>query len=209
MTITDISPQKKNKERVNIFLDGSFAFGCNLLTATKYHLKIDQEISSDLVQKIISENELSLIYSKLLNLISRRPRSKKEILDYLHKREIGEMVETAVIKKLEENKYLDDVAFAQWFLNQRQTFRPKGKKFISYELRQKGISADIIAQVLESSDVSEVDQAKKLIEKKLPLWQNLPEIKRKQKIQEYLMRRGFGWEVIKEVVISSAKNEDR
>src|SRR3989344_2049706 len=147
------------------------------------------------------KEEQSEVYERLMaagiRFVSFRPRSEKEILDFLHKK-LSKSHTTApkvldqVIIRLRELGYVDDEKFAAWWVDQRTGRKPKGKRVIEQELKQKGIEADI--------RIDEKTLAVRAIQKKLPVWKIMPLLKRKKKISEYLYRRGFDWNVIGRVV---------
>jgi regulatory protein len=140
-------------------------------------------------------------YEKLVNaairFVSFRPRSQKELSDFLGKKLTRWKVSGAgliakVIGRMEELGYVDDVKFAEWWVDQRTAFKPKGNRYIQMELRGKGVPDAVIASVLASrGSVSLLEAARQAIAKKMPLWAKLPSMERKKKIYEYLARRGF------------------
>jgi len=206
--ITKISPQKKRK-RVNIFIDEKFAFGLDLETLSKYNLQVDQEISQKEIKEIIKEEELLKVYDKALRFLSFRPRSEKEIKDYLKKKKIGEETQKMVLKKLKKANFLDDREFTLWWIEQRMTFRPSGKRLLEYELRKKGVDKEIIEESFAPRlyPSFEFKMALKAAKKKLSSYQKLPSLELRKKMTAFLARRGFSWEVIKEVVDEDLKKE--
>jgi regulatory protein len=148
-------------------------------------------------------------YERLVNAairyVSFRPRSKKELSDFLNKKLTRWKVSGAgllakVVTRMEELGYADDEKFAAWWVDQRTTFKPKGNRYIQMELRAKGISDDVIASALASrGSVSLLEAARQAIAKKMPLWAKLPILARKKKIYEYLARRGFDSNTISKV----------
>ena len=205
--ITKISPQKKRK-RVNIFIDEKFAFGLDLETLSKYNLQVDQEISQKEIKEIIKEEELLKAYDKALRFLSFRPRSEKEIKDYLKKKKIGEETQKMVLKKLKKANFLDDREFTLWWIEQRMTFRPSGKRLLEYELRKKGVDKEIIEEFFATGlyPSFEFKMALKAAKKKFSSYQKLPGFEFRKKITAFLARRGFSWEVIKEVIESLNKS---
>ena len=201
--ITAIKPQKKRKNRFNIYLDGKFVFGLPAETLVKANLSVGQELSSQEVNDLILKNELGKSLDRVYRFLSYRPRSEREIRDYLKKKEVNKKITEKVIDKAKKLNYIDDLKFVHWWVEQRSTFRPRGKRALTAELRQKGIAPEIIGQVLEES-VDEVVLAKKAVKKKIVIWQKLPLWERRRKLSDYLTRRGFSWEVIKKIVDDSA-----
>lgn len=150
-------------------------------------------------------------YEKLLGAgyryVSFRPRSEKEITDFLQKKlhtwhTTAPAVLTRVLDRFRELEYIDDKKFIAWWVEQRNTHRPKGKRIIIQELQQKGIPKSVIEEVLaESPDGSDqTELAKQAVSKKLDLWQKLPKLDKKSKIYEYLTRRGFSFDTIRRVI---------
>lgn len=204
--VTKISPQKR-KKRVNIFIDEKFAFGIDLEILAKYDLRVDQELSHQEIEKIIKEGEFIKIYDKVLRFLSFRPRSAKEIKDYLYKKGVGLETQKMVIKKLKEKKLLDDWQFALWWLEQRTTFKFSGRRLLVAELIKKGVRREIIDQVLVKKITNSLERklAIKAAQKKLPSYQKLSPLEFRQKMSAFLLRRGFSWEVTKEVIDESFK----
>lgn len=196
--ITKIKAQK-NKKRVNIYLDGKFAFGLDADNFLKAGLKVGQKLTEKQVDDLIFKNEFQKLLDKALRLISRRPRSEKEIRDYLKRRKSPSKLIEAVVKKLKQLNQINDSAFASWWVEQRSTFRPRGKFGLTMELRQKGIEEKIIKKVIQKK-VNELSLATKAAQKKFKTYKNLPREERYQKMSAFLARRGFSWETIKKVV---------
>ena len=146
--VTQIKPQK-NKKRVNIYLDGKFAFGLDLENFIKGGLKVGDEFTDEEVAKIVEKGEFSKTLDKLLKFVTLRPRSRKEISDWFYRRKVHKSMQGKLIDKLEKLDLLDDEEFAKWWVEQRLSFKPRGKKLLNIELRQKGIEKDIIDNVLD------------------------------------------------------------
>jgi len=161
------------------------------------------------------------LYQKLLNaafrFVSYRPRSSQEIRDFLTEKltkwkTSGESILEKVLDRLQELSYLDDAKFAAWWIEQRQRFRPKGWRIIKEELRLKGISRGILAELeaeisgrcnrgRDSIDhLSDRETARRALAKKLKFWQKLPILEQKKKIYAYLFRRGFDSDTIGSVI---------
>jgi regulatory protein len=167
----------------------------NLLKAG---LKVGQKLSQKQVEDLVFKNEFQKLLDRTLLLISRRPRSEKEIRDYLKRKKSSLKITESIIKKLKQLKQINDQEFASWWVEQRTTFRPKGKFGLMMELRQKGIEKETIEKAI--GKVNELPLAEKLIQKKAKSFKNLPREVVYQKLTAYLARRGFSWETIKVVV---------
>lgn len=198
-TITSIKPQKKGN-RVNIYLDGKFSFGLDLENYMKLGLKIDQELDESEVAEIVKKGEFQKTSDKLLNFAMLRPRSKREITQWLRRKKVNETIHEDLFNRLKRLELLDDEKFAKWWVEQRLTFRKKSKKEIQFELRVKGISSEIIKNVLDEVVIDEEKIAKELIKQKKYKWERFEKKIREQKMKEYLMRKGFGWNIVSKVV---------
>ncbi len=202
--ITKIKTQR-NKKRVNIYLDGRFAFGLDINNFLKAGLEIGRKLSEDQVENLIFENEFQKLLDKTYRVLSLRPRSEKEIKDYLAKKGATPRVSQKIIKKLKKLDYLNDRNFSHWWIGQRATFRPRGKMALRLELRQKGIKKEVIDKALEK--VNELPLARKTAQKKLKAYQKLPPQELRNKLSAFLARRGFSWSTIKSVIDQYAKKE--
>ncbi len=205
--ITGIKQQKK-KDRVNVYLDDKFGFGIDLDNFVLLHLKVDQELTDKEVEEIVKKAEFQKTWEKLLRFAMMRPRSSKEVEMWFKKKEVHESIQPELIKKLKHFDLLDDEKFAAWWVEQRQTFRPKPKRVLSLELRVKGISKEIADKVLGEEVVDEVKMAKRILEKKAYKWRNLEPRARKQKISQYLAGKGFSWEIINTIINQEGDFDD-
>lgn len=196
--VTKIKSQK-NKNRVNIYLDNKFAFGLDADNFLKAGLKVGQKLSEEKIEDLISKNEFQKLLDRTFRLLSYRPRSEKEIRDYLKRRKSSPKSIEIIIEKLKRLNQINDEKFASWWVRQRITFRPRGKFGLSMELKQKGIGKEIIEKVVNEK-VDELPLAMKLAQKKLKTYQNLPKREFYQKMFAFLARRGFSWETIKKTV---------
>jgi len=197
--ITSIKAQK-NQKRVNINLDGSFGFGLDLENFMKLQLKVNQELTQEEIKAITDEGEKAKILEKVLSFASIRPRSKKEIMDYFRRKNTNVLIHWYLIEKLEKYGLLDDTKFTKWWVEQRLAFKSKSKKDITFELRQKGIDSNTIKNILDDCEIDELKIAKDLIVKKSYKWQKYNEKEKKQKISQYLAGKGFGWNVVNDVL---------
>lgn len=197
--ITSIKAQK-NQKRVNINLDGSFGFGLDLENFMKLQLKVNQDLTQSEVNEIIKKADFQKSLDKLISYAMLRPRSEKEIKDYFRRKETAESIQEELFNRLKRLGLLDDLKFTQWWVRQRLEFKNKSKKDITFELRQKGIATNVIKNVLDDSDIDEVKIAKELIAKKSYKWQKYDEKIKKQKISQYLVGKGFDWNIVNDVL---------
>lgn len=197
-TITAIKPQK-NKKRVNVHLDGKFGFGIDLENFMKLGLKVEQDLTDEEIEEVVKKALFQKTYGKLVKFATLRPRSEKEINDWLRKHKVHKSLHKELFIRLKRLELIDDKKFAQWWVEQRTTFRPRGKRALFAELSQKGINRDLINEVLIEVEIDEEKMARELLEKKTYRWKGLAKREAKKKMSEFLARKGFGWEVIKKV----------
>jgi len=172
-------------------------------TFLRLGLKVGDEIDPQEVRR--TDLSVSLL-EKALNWLTLRPRSKKEIRDYLMKKtkslKTGGSLREEVMEKLGELKLIDDEKFALWWLEQRQQFRPKGRWVLSGELRQKGVDRQLIDQILDETlnEGDELELAAKVLAKRGGRFSKLALREKKQKFYNLLARRGFGSEVVRQAI---------
>jgi regulatory protein len=192
-TITAITAQKRDKKRVNIFFDGEFAFGISRIVAA--WLQVGQNLTDEQISKLISEDQDEVAYQRAIKLITYRDRSIAEIRQSLHQKQIPEEIIENVINRLGENGLLDDKRFANLWIENRNEFRPRSHRMLALELRKKGISEDIISQVLENTTADE-ELAHKAAQKQIRRYMTLEWQDFRRKLGSFLARRGFSYETV-------------
>lgn len=197
--ITSIKLQK-DKSRVNIYLDGKFGFGLDLENFVKFGLKVEQELSSRQILEIIEKSEHQKVLDRLLNFVSLRPKSEEEIKSWFRRKKVPEDMQPSLFNTLKRLELVDDYKFARWWVEQRNTFRPKGRKALNFELLKKGVSKEIIGKVLEEVGPNEKRVALDLLKKRARKWERLEKKDTKKKMYELLTRQGFSWEVVQNAV---------
>lgn len=194
-TITALKIQKRSKERVNLFLDDDYAFSVSLSVAAT--LKKGQYLSDADIEQLKDQYEQYKAYQHALRFLSFRSRSRMEVESHLRGKDYAPDVVNQTIERLTREQYLDDEAFVRFWLEDRERFRPRGKRGLRYELRQKGIADEVIDTVLAELDEDQLAWA--AVEPKLRQWHPLDEADLKKKIFGFLSRRGFGYEVTQTV----------
>jgi regulatory protein len=192
-TITAIEVQKKNPNRVNIYLDDQFAFGLSRINAA--WLKIGQQLSDEKIASLQEADSREAALRKALRFLGHRSRSIEEIRKNLEKHEIPVGIIEETITRLEREKLIGDVNFAKEWVENRSTFRPRGKRALSYELRQKGLSDTVIQEAL-NEEVDEEALALKAARVHARKLKGLDWNKFREKLGGHLGRRGFGFNVI-------------
>ncbi len=209
--ITQVEPQKKNPKRFNIFLDGRFAFGADEDLVVEHRLVVGKVLNTSAVEKLLFESEVGKLMERMYRLWNVRSRSEKEVRTYLKnlsfkrkikdKEEISDTAIELLINKLKQKRLLNDEQFAKAWVEARRKSKKKGKIALKMELYQKGIDHGLIDEALkDSTPESEEELAKQALEKKMRIWKNLPILKFKKKAYEFLMRRGFEYDVVNNVV---------
>jgi len=193
--ITRIEQQKKKKNRVNIYIDGEFSLGLYKDTVTKFHLYENKEIAPGEISLIKEFEVITDAKEKVRNYISYRERSKKEIKDYLTNKGVKEEVTEEVLADFEKADLIDDHRFASSWIKDRNKNNPKGNFALKMELKDKGIEESEIENLLQSVD--EKENARKAFEKAVKKYGNNKASK--EKIFEYLKRRGFEIQTVLEV----------
>lgn len=168
----------------------------NQLNLSKGKILNDEEFS-----KLKDFNDYNVNFSKALNFISYRIRSKKEVYTKLKKEDVPEEHIDKIISKLEEDEYINDYRFAKAFFESKTRINKWSNKRIEYELIQKGISKDITNEISSNFKELEFENAKDLVEKKLPQWERkFDGFKLKNKVYTFLSSKGFDYNTIERVL---------
>ncbi len=216
MKVTQVEPQKKPR-RYNIYLDGKFAFGADEDLVVSHRLVIGKDLNPGDLELILFEAEVGKLMERMYALFNIRPRSEKEVRDYLrtlaYKRKIKDQDEISdvsiqsLIDKLYDKGLLNDEQFAKDWIEARS--KKYGINRIKQELYQKGISREIIDNEIRDNryEINSVQTAKKLLERKMRVWKNLVPMESKRKATEFLMRKGFEYSVVKETIEKILKKD--
>jgi regulatory protein len=148
-------------------------------------------------------------YDAAVRFLGPRPRSVSEIKRHLRTKRFDDEAQDKAIDQLRAQRYIDDEAFARYWVEQRAKFRPKGQRAIVSELMQKGVARETIDLVLGDADPdTETKRARESIRRPMTRWLAMTENERKQKIHQYLAARGFSYDVIEEVITRPEADED-
>lgn len=200
--ITSLQVQKRNPKRVNIHLDGEYAFGLARIVAA--WLQIGQALDEEKIAKLQAEDARERAMQQALLFLSYRARSEKEIRQNLSKHKTPEAAIEETLERLRQDGFANDEQFASAWVENRSAFRPRGRRALALELRQKGIADSTIESAL--ADVDEEALAyeaglKKARKLKGREWSDF-----RKKTSEFLARRGFSYSVIA-LIVSRLWNE--
>jgi regulatory protein len=195
-TVTALRFQKRDKNRVNVYLDGQFAFGLAAIEAAR--LRVGQALGDDDIARLQRQDKVEWAHERALNFLSYRPRSEAEVRRSLHKKGVQEEVVEVVIERLTRTGMLDDREFARYWVENRLQFNPRGARALGHELRQKGVPASIIADALVGFD--EEAAARKASEAGARRLAHLEPDAFRRRLGAYLARRGFAYVVIAPLV---------
>ena len=197
-TITSLVTQKRNKSRVNVFLDGEFVFGLAAIHAVP--LRKGQQLTEEDIKQLKHKDLLEVAYERALNFLSYRPRSEWEVQRKL-KSAISDIQEEQleqVLERLRRAGLLDDAEFANYWVSNRDQFKPRGKRALRYELRQKGIGEAQIEPALETID--EDDAAMRAAQTRASRFAGLSRNMFYKRLGDFLSRRGFNYDVSREII---------
>jgi regulatory protein len=186
-TITALRFQKRNKDRVNVYLDDQFAFGLAAIEAA--HLRVGQALEDDDIARLQQRDDVERAYERALNFLSYRPRSEVEVRRNLGKKKVADEVVEEVIERLVRIGMLDDQEFARYWVENRVQFNPRGARALRHELWQKGIPASVVDDVL--ADFDEEAVARKAMDSGARRLSHLEPWDFRRKLEAYLARRGF------------------
>jgi regulatory protein len=194
-TITALKEQKNHHARVNVFLDGEFAFGVSKTIGI--HLHIGQVVSENEILELQKKDRFEYGYQKIQPYLSFRPRSVAETTRKLEILGIETSIADKILERAKQERLLDDTQFSQLWVENRIAFHPRGKKLLGYELRKKGIEDELIQSAILGID--EEKMASQAAEKYLKHLEKLDWKQFQIKLGGYLQRRGFTYSVIREI----------
>ncbi len=218
MKITSISAQVRNPDRVNVSIDGKYRFSLDISQITDLGVKVGRELGEEELAELETESQFGKLYGRALEYSLMRPRSVREVKDYLYRKTLTirkskkvekrdkveyKTIEIAgysptlaerVLQKLQQKQYVDDEKFARWWVENRNVSKGTSLRKLTAELRAKGVSSEIIDAVMGESERTDNDELAKIVAKKRAKYPD------NQKLMQYLARQGFGYDDIKQVI---------
>ena len=192
--------QKRAPDRVNVYLDGRFAFGLPAVEASR--LRVGQSLEDQDIERLCSLDVEQKAYDRAVRFLAYRPRSEAEVRNRLGQAGVDQPVIEAVIGRLRAQGYLDDAEFARFWVEGRQRFNPRSATALRQELRRKGLNDSTIAAAVSELDAAAAayDAARPRAVRLSSLAGSDPMLFRR-KLSDFLLRRGFDYQVVREVVV--------
>lgn len=216
MTITDISLQARNPDRVNVFVDGKYRFSLDIQQVTELGIRIGNVYDEEQLAELEAESQFGKLYARALEYTLMRPHSAKEIRDYLwrktrttrvrvpdtntyhEKSGFSQKLTDRVYERLVEKGHIDDEKFTRYWVENRQTRKGISSRKLMAELRTKGVDQSIIAAAIHNSPREEKDEIQKVIDKKRRKYDD------DQKLIAYLLRQGFSYDLIRDALADTS-----
>ena len=194
--ITALEVQKRNPNRVNVHLDGEFAFGLARIVAA--WLRVGQELSDEKIEQLQAEEARERAFQQAMLFLSYRARSESEIRQNLRKHEISEPVIEQTLERLRQGGLANDNQFARTWVENRSAFRPRSRRLMAMELRQKGLNDEAVSSAI--ADVDDESLAYEAARKRADRFKGLEWNEFRKKLSDFLARRGFSYSVVAPVV---------
>lgn len=198
--ITGVERHPKSARRYMIFIDGAFAFAVHEDVLIKHRLLKGELVDRGRLEQALEEEEQHKAWSDALKLIGRRPRSEKELRQYLKRKQVAQPLVDRVVHKLKEQNYIDDADFAAQWTEHRMLTQKKGRSWVKQELQQKGIAPAVIQETLGQVKLEQEEEAAfQTGSKKWAITSGTKQDK-KRKTAAFLMRRGYSGAIAGKVV---------
>ena len=198
MSIVTAIEQQRRRRRYNVYVDGEFALALEPETLATSGLKVGSVVTGNRLMELAAADLRKRAFDAALRLLSYRPRTEHEIRTRLLRRGLPPDVVSAAIEKLRDYGYVDDAAFAQFWVESRNSGSPRGQRLLRRELRGKGVDVETAATA--TATVAEEDAARQAALKKERSLRGLEYRDFRNRLAGYLQRRGFGYDVIRPVV---------
>ena len=183
------------KKQVNVFIDGLFSFTIDDELAVTNRLEVGRHLSAEQIEELKEANLFKSCYDAALHYLSYRPRSENEVKQRLRRRGFKDKVVGDVIFKLKERRLIDDVAFSEYWRNNRLSFSPRSGRLIKLELRQKGVAAETANEVIKDLDDENYVYEAGLRKARRLSSSDYDDFRRR--LYGYLRRRGFNYGTVK------------
>lgn len=209
-TITGVKMQKRDGERVSVFIDEEFAFGLMLDIAVREGLRKGISLTIADQERLLAQEEIARAKRSLLDLVTHRPRTATEVRRALLRKGFDSENVDIAVEWGEDQKYLDDVSYAEQFVRIRSGRKGHGPRRLKADLTRKGIPARIAeAIILENVDTDTIfENAERLAQARWARLQREPDLqKRRKKLSDYLIRQGYDYETVRTILGILQENE--
>lgn len=213
MKITAITAQVRDQDRVNVLVDGKYRFSLDILQLGSLGIKVGKDYTEAEIVTLEEESQFGKLYTRALEYSLMRPRSRREVNDYLYRKTrdaptktggirkgVSKELTVRVFERLVEKGYVDDEKFAHFWIENRNLRKGTSMRKLSAELSAKGVDRSIIDRLLDETDRQDENELQKIIAKKRHRYED------EQKFMAYLARLGFGYDDIKSAL--NEENED-
>jgi regulatory protein len=195
--VTALKVQQKNPNRVNVYLDGDFAFGLARIVAA--WLSVGQTLTDEQIEKLQSQDVDEVAFQTALRVISYRARSEAEIKKKLIEKGFSETVIDITLGRLRDGGLVNDSQFAQAWVENQSNFRPRGRRLLQLELRQKGLEGETIQKAIDEVQDEET-LAYQAAQRPANRYACLEWAAFRLKLSQFLARRGFNYDTIASTV---------
>jgi regulatory protein len=215
MKITAIGIQQKDKNRVNVSVDGKYRFSLDVFQLSHLGIRIGKEYDDEQLHELENESIFGKVYARALEYCLMRPHSAREVRDYLYRKtrpvrtKTGDMkpgvhadITNRVFDRLLEKSYVDDEKFARYWVDNRSFRKGASMRKLSAELSAKGVDRSIIERLLSESERTDASEIQKIIDKKRNKYPD------DQKLMIYLARQGFAYDDIKSALSATESDTD-
>lgn len=201
-TITALRAQEHDAQRVNLYIDHTFALGVSLATVARERLYVGMHLDAATFARIEAAESVERAVQIAVRAIESRPRSTAEIRDRLQRKGVAPEIIDAAVERLHASGLLDDAAFARFWIENRQTCRPRGRHALADELRRKGVNAELVASTLDATLADdETARAETLARAAVRRYADVADYRTfLRRLGGYLQRRGFSAETILPIV---------
>lgn len=196
MRITAIEPQAHDSERYNLYVDGRFLLGVNASIVLQMGLEVEQELLPEQLEQLRSSEMEQQAVDRALNYLSFRPRSREEVRRYLRRKETPPDIIEAALARLDRLDFVNDRAFASFWIETREQFNPRGARALKNELRMKGVEREVVEELV--NDEQDEELALRAGRKKALSLMHISDIDYitfRNRLGSFLQRRGFGYEI--------------
>jgi regulatory protein len=198
-TITRLEAQARHPDRVNVYLDGAFAFGLSLDVAAS--LRVGRELDEADLAQLRADEAYRRALDRALGQLGRRPRSRQELARYLAGKDVPPEVVERVLARLGELELVDDAAFAEWWVENRGRHRPRGAQALRQELWAKGVGRD--EQAAAMAELDEDALALEVALAQAHRYADQPQEVFERRLGGLLARRGFGHSALRRAVAAA------